>query len=144
MKITVDGEVLVRNGMKTAPANTGGVKAADSNGGVAGSNTLYGNGNHNLSIADVDGDGCDEILWGSAALDNDGTLLYATGYGHGDAIHVGKMIPDSDRPVCVRRARGETESHPWLMGLAQCPLPDELSIMADLPMLTTAEVWRQT
>jgi rhamnogalacturonan endolyase len=28
-------------------------------------------------------------------LDNDGTLLYATGYGHGDAIHVGKMIPDS-------------------------------------------------
>ena len=95
IRVEVDGEVLVRNGMKTAPANTGGVKAADSNGGVAGSNTLYGNGNHNLSIADVDGDGCDEILWGSAALDNDGSLLYATGYGHGDAIHVGKMIPDS-------------------------------------------------
>ncbi len=95
IKIEVDGDVLVRQGMKTAPANTGGVTDTDSNGGIAGSNTLYGNGNHNLSIADVDGDGCDEILWGSAALDNDGTLLYATGYGHGDAIHVGKMIPDS-------------------------------------------------
>ena len=95
IKVEVYGETLVRGGMKTAPANTGGVKASDSNGGIAGSNTLYANGNHNLSIADVDGDGCDEILWGAAALDNDGTLLYATGYGHGDAIHVGKMIPDS-------------------------------------------------
>ena len=59
-----------------------------------GSNTMYGNGNHNLSIADVDGDGCDEIIWGSAALDNNGYMLYATGYGHGDAIHLGKFIPD--------------------------------------------------
>ena len=92
---TVDGDRLKRNGMKTAPQNTSGVKSTDSNGGIAGSNTLYGNGNHNLSIADVDGDGCDEMLWGAAALDHDGTLLYATGYGHGDAIHVGKMIADS-------------------------------------------------
>ena len=95
IKVEVDGDVLVRNGMKTAAKNTSGVKAADSNGGIAGSNTLYSNGNHNLSVADVDGDGCDEIIWGAGALDNDGSLLYATGYGHGDAIHVGKMIPDS-------------------------------------------------
>ena len=47
-----------------------------------------------MSIADVDGDGCDEIIWGSAALDNNGYMLYATGYGHGDAIHLGKFIPD--------------------------------------------------
>jgi rhamnogalacturonan endolyase len=93
---TIDGDVLKRIPVKTAPANTGGVKSTDSSGGIAGSNTLYGNGNHNLSIADVDGDGCDEILWGAAALDNDGSLLYATGYGHGDAIHVGKMRPDDD------------------------------------------------
>lgn len=56
--------------------------------------TLYGNGNHNLSVADVDGDGCDEIIYGSAALDHDGSLLYATGYGHGDAIHLGDLLPD--------------------------------------------------
>ncbi|MBR6192115.1 MAG: rhamnogalacturonan lyase [Prevotella sp.] len=58
----------------------------------SGSGTMYQNGNHNMSIGDVDGDGCDEIIWGSAALDNDGTLLYGTGYGHGDAIHMGRMI----------------------------------------------------
>ena len=95
VRVDVDGETLIRGGLKTAKANTGGVKASDSKDGIAGSNTLYGNGNHNMSIADVDGDGCDEIIWGAGALDNDGTLLYATGYGHGDAMHVGKMIPDS-------------------------------------------------
>ena len=85
---TVDGDQLKRIPIKTASTNTSGKKE--------GSNTLYANGNHNMSVADVDGDGCDEIIWGSSALNNDGTLLYATGHGHGDAIHVGKMIPESD------------------------------------------------
>ena len=58
--------------------------------------TAYGNGNHNLSCTDVDGDGCDEIIYGSSAIDNDGKLLYATGYGHGDAIHMSKLCPDRD------------------------------------------------
>ena len=58
--------------------------------------TAYGNGNHNLSVGDYDGDGKDEITLGSCAIDDDGRLLYAVGYGHGDAIHVGKMIPDRD------------------------------------------------
>lgn len=60
----------------------------------SGSRTMYGNGNHNLSVGDVDGDGADEIIWGAAALDNDGTLLYATGYGHGDAMHLADHNPD--------------------------------------------------
>ena len=59
----------------------------------SGSGTMFGNGNHNLTIGDVDGDGCDEVIWGSAALDQDGTVLYGTGFGHGDAIHMGQMIP---------------------------------------------------
>ena len=59
-----------------------------------GRNTMFANGNHNLSIADVDGDGKDEIIWGSAALDDDGLLLYAVGFGHGDAIHLGDFDPD--------------------------------------------------
>ena len=56
--------------------------------------TAYGQGAHNLSVGDVDGDGCDEIMYGAAAIDNDGTLLYSTGLGHGDAVHLGDLDPD--------------------------------------------------
>lgn len=59
----------------------------------SGSGTMFQNGNHNMSVADVDGDGNDDIIWGSAALKHDGTLRYGTGFGHGDAIHMGSMIP---------------------------------------------------
>ena len=62
--------------------------------GVSSHHTMFGNGNHNLSVADVDGDGCDEIIWGSGAVDNDGQLLYAVGFGHGDAIHLADLDPD--------------------------------------------------
>lgn len=60
----------------------------------SGNRTLYGNGNHNLSAGDVDGDGFDEIIYGSSALANDGTILYATGFGHGDAMHLADHNPD--------------------------------------------------
>ena len=57
---------------------------------------LYGEGNHNWSIGDIDGDGFDEIIFGSAALKHDGTLLYRTGFGHGDAMHLSDMDPDRE------------------------------------------------
>ena len=56
--------------------------------------TYKGQGNHSLSVADVDFDGKDEIIYGAMALDNDGTGLYSTGLGHGDALHVGDLDPD--------------------------------------------------
>lgn len=56
-----------------------------------------GQGNHNLRVADVDGDGCDEITYGSMAVDHDGTGLYNTGMGHGDAQHLTVFDPSSDR-----------------------------------------------
>jgi len=52
-----------------------------------------GMGNHNLTVADVDNDGKDEIIYGSMAVDDDGTGLYSTGLRHGDALHVGDFIP---------------------------------------------------
>ncbi len=52
-----------------------------------------GQGNHNLRVGDVDGDGCDEITYGSMALDHDGTGLYNTGFGHGDAMHLTAFFP---------------------------------------------------
>ena len=58
------------------------------------SGTAYAQGAHSLAVGDVDGDGCDEITYGSAAIDNDGTLLYSTGLGHGDAQHLGDLDPD--------------------------------------------------
>ena len=55
-----------------------------------------GQGNHNLRIADVDGDGFDEITYGSMAVDHDGTGLYNTHFGHGDAIHLTVFDPTSE------------------------------------------------
>lgn len=53
-----------------------------------------GQGNHNLSVADVDEDGKDEIVYGSMCVDDDGTGLWTTGFGHGDAMHVSDIDPD--------------------------------------------------
>ncbi|MBQ8360672.1 MAG: rhamnogalacturonan lyase [Bacteroidaceae bacterium] len=56
-----------------------------------------GQGNHNLRVGDVDGDGCDEIIYGSMAVDNDGKGLYTTRMGHGDAMHLMGFFPDSEK-----------------------------------------------
>lgn len=53
----------------------------------------YGQGYHNYSIADVDWDGRDEIVWGSMVIDDNGKGLSTTGLGHGDAQHVGDLNP---------------------------------------------------
>jgi len=53
-----------------------------------------GQGNHNLSVADVDDDGKDEIVYGSMCVDDDGTGLYSTGLRHGDAMHLSDIDPD--------------------------------------------------
>lgn len=53
-----------------------------------------GQGNHNLRVGDVDGDGCDEIIYGSCAIDHNGEGLYSTRMGHGDAMHLMQFAPD--------------------------------------------------
>jgi rhamnogalacturonan endolyase len=54
-----------------------------------------GQGNHNLSIADVDNDGKDEIVFGAMTVDDNGKVLNSTGFGHGDALHVGDLDPSN-------------------------------------------------
>lgn len=67
---------------------------------------LAGQGDHCLSAADVDGDGCQEIIYGAAVIDHDGSVLYSSygnlpdgrraKLGHGDSMHV--AVIDPDRP----------------------------------------------
>ncbi len=57
-----------------------------------------GMGSHNLSVADVDGDNKDEIIYGNCAIDDDGTGLWtlrsAIGKQTGDAMHLADILPD--------------------------------------------------
>jgi rhamnogalacturonan endolyase len=56
--------------------------------------TYWGQGAHWLQAADVDGDGDDELVLGSAVLDDDGRPLWSTGLGHPDHCYIGKIDPD--------------------------------------------------
>lgn len=55
--------------------------------------TYLGMGNHSVTVADFDGDGCDEICVGAMTVDHDGKGLFTTGLRHGDALHAGRFIP---------------------------------------------------
>lgn len=64
----------------------------------------YGQGFHNFVVADVDNDGRDEIMYGSMVIDDNGKGLHTTGFGHGDAMHVGDFDPYRQGPelyVCL-------------------------------------------
>lgn len=74
----------------------------------------HGQGNHNLRVGDVDGDGKDEIIYGSCAFDHDGTGLYSTRMGHGDAMHLTGFFPNDDRLYvwdCHENKRDGAELH---------------------------------
>jgi len=65
----------------------------DSDEGAQTNRAYRGQGNHGISVGDVDGDGRDEIIYGSCVIDDDGKGLYSTGLGHGDAMHFGDLDP---------------------------------------------------
>jgi rhamnogalacturonan endolyase len=64
----------------------------DSN--IPGNNFYAGMGNHQMSVADADGDGKDEIFNGSSTINDNGNGLWTNGMGHGDALHVTDIDPD--------------------------------------------------
>lgn len=59
----------------------------------AGNAAAAGQGAHWIAVADADGDGRDDIVYGAATIGSDGKLMYSTGLCHGDALHVGKHMP---------------------------------------------------
>ncbi len=67
----------------------------DTDDGTPGNAKYRSQGNHNISVADVDGDGKDEIVFGAAVIDDNGKGLYSTGWGHGDVLHVGDFDPSN-------------------------------------------------
>jgi rhamnogalacturonan endolyase len=68
--------------------------AAPSKGKDGKPNADYGGmGGHSVSVADVDGDGRDEIIYHAMVVDDDGQGLFTTGFRHGDALHVGRFDP---------------------------------------------------
>jgi rhamnogalacturonan endolyase len=64
----------------------------DSN--TSGNSAYAGQGNHQMTVGDVDGDGRDEVINGSSAINDNGAGLWANGLGHGDALHMSDMNPD--------------------------------------------------
>ena len=108
-------------------------------------------GNHQLAVADVDGDGLDEITYGACAIDHDGTGLYTTGLGHGDMLHVGKFDPsrpglqtyscfESGRTRCAMRdaATGEIL---WRL-MSEQPGDEGRALIADVdPEHPGCEAW---
>ncbi len=55
---------------------------------------------HQIRIADVDGDGCDEMLSGEYAMDQDGSTLYNARIAHGDRHRISDIDPERPGLEC--------------------------------------------
>lgn len=74
-------------------------KIREWDGSRSGTKSLYGQGCHSLSVADVDNDGKDEIIFGSAIADDDGSVYEHPKYGHGDALHASDYDNDGTQEI---------------------------------------------
>jgi rhamnogalacturonan endolyase len=86
---------------------------------------------HSVSVADVDGDGRDEIVYHSMVVDDDGAGLFTTGFRHGDALHVGRFDPAHPNPVVFGSHENEGG-----------PLDAGTPAVAAFDARTGATVWR--
>lgn len=73
-----------------------------------------GKGNHELSVADVDSDGRDEVLYGSMAIDDNGRGLWQNNTHHGDAYHVGDFIPSRPGLEVFKPSEWTSEPAHWM------------------------------
>lgn len=73
-----------------------------------------GQGNHSLSIADVDADGKDEIVYGAMTVDDNGHGLWTTKLGHGDAGHVGDLNPSRSGLEYFKVSEDSSKPGSWM------------------------------
>ncbi len=64
--------------------------------GTDSSDPAFNQGNHSLIPMDVDADGRDEVIYGSVCFDDNGTVKWSTGLGHGDCMQAGDLIPERE------------------------------------------------
>jgi hypothetical protein len=72
-----------------------------------------GQGAHSLSIADLNGDGRQDVVFGAMAVGSDGNALWNTRFGHGDALHVSDFVPSraGQEVFMVHEAGNQPSSH---------------------------------
>ena len=107
-----------------------------------------GQGNHNLRVADVDGDGFDEITYGAMCVDHDGRGLYNTRMGHGDAIHLVADPPTGKLLIwdCHENKRDGSELRDAQTGKVVFQIPSTIDVgrcmAADIdPTSPGVELW---
>ena len=86
----------------------------DSASSTPGNAAYAGQGNHALSVADVDGDGRDEVVYGASAIDDDGRGLWVNGTGHGDAGHVGDLVPSRPGLEYFKVTEDKAQPNMWV------------------------------
>lgn len=97
-----------------------------------------GQGNHSMAAGDVDGDGYDEVISGAIAFDHDGKVLWNTGYGHGDAHHLGDFDPTHEG-LEYMKVYESTAQVPFKGGQEVHTIT-----LSDGTTVTGAQIWGQT
>ncbi|UII26086.1 rhamnogalacturonan lyase [Fulvivirga maritima] len=109
-----------------------------------GSATAYtGQGFHNLAAGDIDGDGRDEIIYGSMAVSENGQGLYSTQHGHGDAGHLADInpnIPGLEFFSCLEGANGSSVPGLSLRNAANGNIQWSLAATGDIGRCMAADI----
>jgi len=85
----------------------------DSN--TSGNSNYAGQGNHQISVADANGDGKHDIITGAAVIGGDGKGMHTTRWGHGDALHVAHMIKSTATPQIYMPHEDKSTGHGVLL-----------------------------
>jgi hypothetical protein len=100
-----------------------------------------GQGNHQFSVADVDQDGKDEIIFGAMCIDDSGAPLWNTGFGHGDALHVGDLDPSRPGLEVFKVDEGSNQPSSWMADARTGQIIWQTTPNGDNGRGVSADVW---